>query len=310
VEESLKAIALDPMFAEAHELLAHSIWWQSGGLQDKAEAFRRIRDAAAKALAINPNLVYAQALWVAGGAYTEDYSFLKEIEAFERALLQEPGHLEAARALAWDLAYAGYFQEAAELAERVVERDPLSAAAQFTVAQMMIATGRRGEALTAFELSDQFGSSWSKFILGIYHLVNKRDEIAIATIEAYLEEEEGDLPSTYVSELIIAGREPVTGKAYLDQRIPQLVASAPEEASYFTQGSLRFIYLGLGFTDRIFQPDPDAVEIFHGTIFRELHFTADPRYLEIAKADGLIEIWEQRGPPDHCEKLDGQWVCE
>jgi hypothetical protein len=102
----------------------------------------------------------------------------------------------------------------------------------------------------------------------------------------------------------------VTGKAYLDQRIPQLVASAPEEASYFTQGSLRLIYLGLGFTDLIFQPDPDVVEIFHGTIFRELHFTADPRYLEIAKADGLIEIWEQRGPPDHCEKLDGQWVCE
>jgi TolB-like protein len=310
VEELLKAIALDPMFAEAHELLAHSIWWQSGGLQDKAEAYRRIRDAAAKALAINPNLQYAQALWVSGGADTEGYSFLKEIEAFERVLLQEPGHVEAARALAWDLAYAGYFQEAAELAERVVERDPLSAAAQLILAHTMVATGRRGEALTAFELSDQFGSSWAKFILGIYHLVNKRDEIAIATIEAYLEEEEADLPATYVSELIIAGREPATGKAYLDQRIPQLVASAPEEASYFTQGSLRLIYLGLGFTDRIFQPDPDDVEIFHGTIFRELHFTADPRYLEVAKAGGLIEIWEQRGPPDHCEKLDGQWVCE
>ena len=88
------------------------------------------------------------------------------------------------------------------------------------------------------------------------------------------------------------------------------MASAPEEDSYRVQLHLRSLYLGLGFPDHFFHPDREDVETYHGTIFRELHFTADPRYLEVAKADGLIEIWEQRGPPDHCEKLDGQWVCE
>jgi hypothetical protein len=23
-----------------------------------------------------------------------------------------------------------------------------------------------------------------------------------------------------------------------------------------------------------------------------------------------VELWDQRGPPDMCEKLDGQWVCK
>ena len=33
-------------------------------------------------------------------------------------------------------------------------------------------------------------------------------------------------------------------------------------------------------------------------------------YAEIAETGGYIELWEQRGPPDFCKKLDGEWVCE
>jgi len=47
-----------------------------------------------------------------------------------------------------------------------------------------------------------------------------------------------------------------------------------------------------------------------GTVFRHGGFTAHPKYLEAAESLGVIDIWEQRGPPDFCEKLNGQWVCE
>jgi hypothetical protein len=50
--------------------------------------------------------------------------------------------------------------------------------------------------------------------------------------------------------------------------------------------------------------------VFNGLLELDSGFTADPRYLEIVKAMGLIDLWEQRGAPDFCEKLDGQWVCE
>ena len=50
--------------------------------------------------------------------------------------------------------------------------------------------------------------------------------------------------------------------------------------------------------------------IYWSTTDRQSGFTAHPRYPEVAEALGLVDIWEQRGAPDHCEKLDGQWVCE
>ncbi|NOR19852.1 MAG: hypothetical protein GQ538_07155, partial [Xanthomonadales bacterium] len=53
-----------------------------------------------------------------------------------------------------------------------------------------------------------------------------------------------------------------------------------------------------------------AIPIYNGMIDRSSGFTADPRFLDLAKAIGHIDMWEQRGAPDFCEKLDGQWVCE
>jgi len=43
---------------------------------------------------------------------------------------------------------------------------------------------------------------------------------------------------------------------------------------------------------------------------RRSGFTAHPKFLEIAEAWAIIKIWEKRGPPDFCEKVSGQWVCE
>jgi hypothetical protein len=83
------------------------------------------------------------------------------------------------------------------------------------------------------------------------------------------------------------------------------------------------MYLDLGFLDRYFElidelgattslwNDADVL-VYYGTINRVSGFTAHPRYLEAAEkyAYGVVSLWEQRGPPDFCEKLDGQWVCE
>jgi hypothetical protein len=45
-------------------------------------------------------------------------------------------------------------------------------------------------------------------------------------------------------------------------------------------------------------------------IHRPPGLTAHPRYIEFAEAYALVELWDQRGPPDYCKKLEGQWVCE
>ncbi len=50
--------------------------------------------------------------------------------------------------------------------------------------------------------------------------------------------------------------------------------------------------------------------VYTGTVYRHLGFTGHPQYLEVAESMGLIDVWEQRGPPDFREKVDGQWICE
>jgi hypothetical protein len=75
-----------------------------------------------------------------------------------------------------------------------------------------------------------------------------------------------------------------------------------------------------GFLDRYYEiilaldPGEDAWSeamyyLWGGTIYRDLGFTGHPRYVEIAERMGFVGVWEQRGPPDFCEKSTGKWVC-
>jgi hypothetical protein len=77
----------------------------------------------------------------------------------------------------------------------------------------------------------------------------------------------------------------------------------------------------IGFLDQFFElilahevtgsaySDADVL-IFMGTINQESGFTAHPLYLEVVEAHGIARLWEQRGPPNYCKKVGGQWVCE
>jgi TolB-like protein len=312
----LKAIELDPTFAEAYEQLAFSFWWQAEAM-DAAEAQTRMHDAAAQALAINPGLLVAQALFEA--SRIDDYSFLREIEAFERVLREEPNHGGAADALIYELQQAGYFQEALGIAKRFVDLDPLSPLAHYAWYQALKSTGRRHEALASLEVAEQFDMSTATWELGIVNLGFDRDEIAIAHFEARLQEQ--GLPMVWVRDLVVGARDPETGQAYLDRVIPQILAATPEDQSIGMRVTLTWFYLSFGFVDRYFElidelgvsggewSDAEFL-VFAGTTDRRSGFTAHPMYMEVAEALGLVDLWEQRGPPDFCENIDDQWVCE
>ena len=314
----LQAIELDPKFAEAYELLAYCYWILCGtGTTNAVETQKLTGDAAARALALDPDLVFAQALYQSGNV--ENYSFLGEIEAFERAVRQQPGNGAVSFALTWDLSLAGYLQEALGVAERYVEFDPLSPAANYDLAVALYAVGRTSESIAALDRALQLGHESATWFIGAVNLVEKQDDIAIAHFEAFLKQ--NGLPSNWVRELVTGARDPATGQAYLDRRIPQIVASMPEEYAFDMQGNLITWYVFFGFLDRYFEllldlglndstwTDADQF-VYVGTVFRRLGFTAHPKYLEVAELMGIIRIWEQRGPPDFCGKVDGQWVCE
>ena len=98
-------------------------------------------------------------------------------------------------------------------------------------------------------------------------------------------------------------------------------AALPEEMAFEAKRILNLFYLDFGFLDRyfdlIFEFDPRASHwteadrmAAEGLRHRASGFSAHPRYLELAEAFGLFLLWDERGPPDCCEKLSGHWVCE
>ena len=320
IEFVQKATELDPRFAEAYELLANCYWYLGGGDIDAGEGQKLTRDAAAKALALDPDLVFAQALFASGDF--ENYSFAREIEALERAAREAQNNSGAMGALIWDLQQAGYLREALSIAERFVNLDPLSSIANVRLFETLYAVGRTSEAVAALELAAQLGMDYARWLLGVVNLVERRDDSAITHFEASLQQQ-GYPDSTWVRELVTDARDPATGQAYLDRRIPEFIATAPQAKAYTFRWDMYRWYLLFGFLDRYFEIiletdfDPadatwtDAdIPVFDGTIFRRLGFTAHPKYLDVVEPIGIVELWEQRGPPDFCEKVDDEWICE
>jgi tetratricopeptide (TPR) repeat protein len=316
----LEAVELDPEFAEASELLSYTYWYQAGETITAAEGQARMHVAATRAIAIDPSLLLARALLIQ--SVGETFSLL-EFETLDQAVNAGSNQQVAAEILTWNLMITGYFQEALGILERVVESNPLSPSIQSRLADALQAVGRRDESLAPLKLADQFGSETAKRELFHFYLEDERDEIAITHLEAALKEDEGGMPKGWVRDLIAGARNPATGQAHLDRRIPEIVASMPDDRAYEMRVTLIRLYLSLGFLDRYYELVDDLggttsgwndaeIFVYPGTIKRLSGFTAHPRYLDVAEKQtyGAVSLWEKRGPPDHCKKLDGQWVCE
>jgi TolB-like protein len=139
-----QAISLDPNFVEAHELHAFSYWSRGGSDIPVEEAFALSREAAAVALRINPDLPFAQALYVlpAGGGGPR----LEALAALERAWRENPFNSAPLRVLIYELHVAGYHQEAYRYAQEWVDREPITPMANFSLGEALFAMGQFEEA--------------------------------------------------------------------------------------------------------------------------------------------------------------------
>ena len=126
--------------------------------------------------------------------------------------------------MSWDLSLAGYLREALVVAERYLEIDPLSLPANNTYWRALYAVGRTDDAFAAMEVLEQLGGNNSAWVRGRLDLNEGKDESAIANFEAQLQLE-GFADTSWVRELVIGARSSTNGPAFLDRRIPEIVAS-------------------------------------------------------------------------------------
>jgi TolB-like protein len=309
-----RAIELDPRFALAYELKSNFYWLEGGWIIDAPVAQKLAYDAAIKALELDPSLAGAKSY--ARTAHP-DWNWIDEIDALEELIAIEPENISALEALCYDLVITGYFAEAAQLAERIVDLEPLAGLGYWRKGEALTAAGRDDEARAALLRTIEFGASPAMWMLGVIALIENDDESAITWIEKALAEQGLD-PGT-IRPLIENVRKPATGKAYLDQWVETQIANASN------LNELRWPYgwyLAFGYLDDYWRaidlldgPSPggwtnaDTLEQ-GGMIFRRTGFARHPRYLPRAKETSLIDLWEVRGAPDTCSKDSGEWVCE
>ena len=313
-----QATTLDSNFAEAHELLAFSYWTRSGTDLPLEEGFARVRESAAAALVIDPDLPFAQALYILpdGGSVAR----LEALAELERAWRDNPFNSAPLRVLIYELQVAGYHQEAHRYARQWVNREPITPMAQYSLGETLFAMGRSEEAWPPLTFAYDQGEEFALWYVPAMNQILGNDELAIAQMES-LWKEYGNTDVAWVRDLVEGARDPNRGQAYLDSRIEEILATLTDEQYTFWLGILEWQYLQLGFLDRfyetIFAYGPNSqgqtmadVNFFGGMVLGQAGFTAHSRYLEVAGLLGIPEIWEQRGPPDFCEKIDSQWVCE
>lgn len=310
----------EPDFAEAQEFLSYIYWAIAGNPIDIVEAHRRAYDAAAKAVAVNPDLVFANALYKAGGI--GEFSLANALDAIHESLVHEPENALLIEANVFLLSVTGYLDEALRYARRLVDVDPLSRQARFNWAMCLYAVGRSDDARAAlhgFDWSDVGPDIYKWMVEGI-NFMEARDEVAIDSFEQYLQQNRYP-DSSWFRKLVTEARDPARGVSALDEGIPRIVASMANQDPFNWQDGLSSLYLYLGFSDRfldlVLEKDFDATswfaetnQIWQANTVRRTGITASPAYLELMRRANVTDVWEQRGPPDFCEKLDGQWVCE
>ncbi len=222
-----EALALEPEFALAWAELSRAYASQANwGWTSAAEGFARARDAATRALALEPDLAEAHAAlgWIQM-AHDRDWSGA-EI-SYRRALELAPGNVLALTQSGFLTANLGHFEEGIALGNRAVAQDPLSASAYFFLGMSHWAAGRPTESVKALrkslELAPQGAATHCWLSISLFQL-GRLDE---ALVEAQREPEEwGRLFAVAVIQHA-AGR-----KTESDNALRELTAKWADDGAY------------------------------------------------------------------------------
>lgn len=305
-----RALEIDDQFAEVHELKAYGYWFTVAS----PEVELAVHAAANAALAIDPSLVGARAL--ATISHPTDWSWSIEFGAIEAAVAAKENDFNLVGALCYDLLMTGYRVESLRCARRMIELEPLSPVAHWREGLALSALGRFEEARDSYKRSIAAGDPYLWRFVAISHLVAGEFETALAAVQS--------MPTLYawspeeVRELIQNVPDSRHGTEYL----ASWVTDAANRATEFWAANLAYEWLLIfgrldeywgvieGYAEETESAwtKADVLEIL-GTAFPVTGYTAHPKYIEYGSRWGLTELWDKRGKPDMCDKIDGDWVC-
>jgi len=305
-----EAIELDPNFAEAYEISAVAAWSDAGIGVTTAEALAMAKSDAEKALALKPDLLWAQTILL--GSDPPTYDRLAELEAQERLINAQPSNSKAKTGLIYNLLFLGYLSEARAAAERLIELDPLYPAGHGYLGSILYAQRDFASAEREWEFARELGFTSFAYYQGLAAFIEGDDERALELMLMDLRNmgrDPGNLPQVFSK----AREERTTA-----EQLRKMLDADPvwhESSQYW------FVFAAFGYTDELFTILEEIGA--HGKAQNDAEYPlsdlssllpdgylADPRFIEIAEAYGMADIWRRRGPPDYCTPAGDSWVCK
>src|SRR5882672_1648116 len=145
-----RAIELDPKFALAHTGLADAYAEQADADLDPKKAFELSREAALRALSINPDLAEAH-VSLANELFYGEWKWAEADREYKRALELKPTYEEAHHSYSHYLMLAGRHHQALEESQRLLRLDPLSSHMNSHLGLAYLKALRFDEALAQFK---------------------------------------------------------------------------------------------------------------------------------------------------------------
>ena len=278
------AIRSDPHYALAYAALSKS-WWALGDItgEDVAEANRKARVAAERAVAEDPNS--AEGHSALGQILVSVDRNAKGAEAeFRRAAELAPASADPKIGLSSIIGDFGQIEEAVELLQQAVRLEPLTTNAHFDLARLLTSLGRYDEAAQsarkAIELQPGGAGTWEMLAL-----VEAKRGDGEAALKAAAQETDPDWRAYAMALAQQARGDAVAADAALNA----LIAGHSDDMSF----QIAAVYAFRGDADKTFEwldrayekHDPGIMAIIDNPFTRELR--SDPRFAAFCKKVGL-----------------------
>jgi len=278
------AVRSDPHYGLAYAALSKS-WWALGDItgENVAEANRKAREAAERAVAEEPNLADGHS--ALGQILVSVDRNAKAAEAsYRRAAALAPASVEPKIGLASVIADFGQIEEAVELLQEAVRLEPLTANAHFDLARLLTSLGHYDEAAKsarrAIELQPGGAGTWEMLAL-----VEAKRGDGEAALKAAAQETDPDWRA-YAMALAQQAR---GDKAAADAALNALIAGHSDDMSF----QIATVYAFRGDVDKTFEwldqayekQDPGVMAIIDNPFTQDLR--SDPRFAAFCKKVGL-----------------------
>jgi TolB-like protein/Tfp pilus assembly protein PilF len=285
-----RALERDPGYAPAWAGLSQAYQRQAdNGFVPAANGVRLAREAAEKALTLDPQLVEAH-LAMGGIQNGYDWDWAAADASFRKALDLEPGNAQALRYAAVQALTLGRSNEAVDLAKQAIERDPLRPNSYNNLGRSLLAVNRDAEAEAAFRKAMELdpGGAIRHYAIGRALLLQGKTDAALLEMqqEAHDIWRLAGLPLVFHA----LGRrgESDTALAALKGKHADVAAYQIAEVHAFRgEADLAFEWLERAYAQR----DGGVVEIKGDRLMRGL--VRDPRYNAFLKK---MKLPERLGP--------------